>query len=184
MTTESFSSGEMILRAKESLFLAKEEMLQRTDEDVIERSRSTGGVNFSMEEAQSDEHPGESISTTSAPRRVVTPEATQSTTSRRVASRTPDHLVAAPRNSTVTPGPIPPSPVNSGTVTANGRGMRIVGNLLLGFVAVIWLLLLIGMIDNPDDVGETLGGGAVMTLVPFLFGVVLRRAGKRRGIAA
>jgi hypothetical protein len=183
MTTEFSSSDEMIRRAKESLRTEREDVLQRADEDLMERGRSTGGVNFSMEEVPSDEISGESISDTPARRRGITPEATRPTRTRRVASRAQDHLVVAPRKSRVTLGPIPPSPVNSGTVTANGRGMRIVGNVLLGFVAVIWLLLLIGMIDNPDDRSGAIGGGMVSTLIPFVLGLVLRRAGKRRAIA-
>ena len=69
-------------------------------------------------------------------------------------------------------------------MTGSGLWMRVVGNILLAFVVATWVLLLLGVIDNPDDLGETIGGGAVMTLVPFLFGLILRRAGKRRGIAA
>lgn len=90
----------------------------------------------------------------------------------------------APRGVRTVSVPVPPASFPSGSMTGSGLWMRVVGNILLAFVVATWVLLLLGVIDNPDDLGETIGGGAVMTLVPFLFGLILRRAGKRRGIAA
>jgi predicted Na+-dependent transporter len=61
--------------------------------------------------------------------------------------------------------------------------MRITSNLLFGFVAAMWVVLLIGMTGDPGDTGATFGGGLLITAIPFLVALVLRRAGNQRGIA-
>ena len=164
--------------------LETEDFLQMEEESIAERSTTAGGVSSSTGEEAPDEmlrgH------TSVAPSRRIRPDedAIRTVRTRRVKSTNLDHVVVAPRGTRTVSVPVPPSPFNTGSPTGSGRWMRVAGNLLLGVVAVIWVLLLIGTIDNPDDLGETIGGGAVMTLVPLLFGLVLRRAGKRRGIAA
>jgi hypothetical protein len=183
MTNDMPSSDELIRRAKQTLRLEKDDFLPKVDEDFAQRGVSIGGVNVSMGDGMPEEMRGETTPIASSGR-ARPPERVTQPARRRVASSTTDDVVLAPWSASSPPSPVPPSPFHTGSLAGSGRWMRGVGNLLLGFVAVIWVLLLIGLIDNPDDLGETIGGGAVITLVPFLFGLVLREAGKRRGIAA
>lgn len=175
MTTDIPSSDELIRRAKQTLRLETEDFLPKVDDELAIMGASTGDISFPTDGEPSSVTP----SVSARP-----PSDVESARQRRVESSSQDHLVVVPRRGKIASVPVPPSPFTSGSLTDSGRVMRIVGNLLIGIVAVVWVLLLIGLIDNPDDLGETLGGGAVMTLIPFLFGMVLRRAGKRRGIAA
>jgi hypothetical protein len=154
------------------------------DKDLAERGVPIASVSSSTGTEVLDESTRESTTEAPSGRTRPTEEVTLPGRQRRVASPVPEHIVVAPRSRTTVSVPIPPSPVNSGSLTGSGRWMRIVGNFLLAFVIATWVLLLIGVIDNPDDLGEAVGGGAVTTLVPLLLGVVLRRAGKRRGLAA
>ena len=184
MTTDMPSSDEMIRRAKETLSLEKDDFLPKVDEDLAERGMSMGTVASSMGDGKPSGMPRESTPIAPSGRAQPVERGAQQARSRRVTESTVDHLVVAPRKARTLSVPVPPSPFPSGSLTGSGLWMRVVGNLVLGVVAVMWVLLLIGLIDSPDDLGEIIGGGAVMTLVPFLFGLILRRAGKRRGIAA
>ncbi len=187
MAIEYLSSEEMIRRAKKKLLLAKEDFLPQVDSDLSDMGMAIGGVNFSMADEMVDEMPEEMPTPAMSDRMRVnqmTAQATRDTSrDRRVASSTPDHLVVTPRSEPSYSAPAPARPVNTGALTGSGRWMRVVGNLLVLFVAVMWGLLFIGLLDGPRDIGETVGGGVVITLVPLLFGLVLRRAGKRRGTA-
>lgn len=172
MTSDTPSSDEMIRRAKEALALAKEDFLPKVEDEVAALGMPMSDIGVEM--------PMEALPSTASQRPRPNPGSAQPERARRVGSSTPDHLVIARRIPTVTTGPVPPSNFSTGSLTGSGRWMRILGSVLLGFVAVIWVLLLIGAVDNTDDLGSTIGGGIVMTFVPFLLGLILRTAGKRR----
>jgi hypothetical protein len=183
MTTDMPSSDAMIRRAKETLVLEKDDFLPKVDEDLADRDISMGTVGSSVGDGMPSGMPRESTPIASSGRAQPIERVAQPVRSSRVTASTVDHLAVAPRKPRTLSVPVPPAPYASGSLTGSGLWMRVVGNLVLGVVAVIWVLLLIGLIDSPDDLGEIIGGGAVMTLVPLLFGLILRRAGKRRGIA-
>ena len=172
MTSDTLTSDEMIRQAKDALALAKEDFLPKVDAEVVARGMPTSDIGVEM--------PMEALPRTASQRPRPDPGSAQPERARRVGSSTPDHLVTARRIPTVTTGPVPPSDFSTGSLTGSGRWMRILGGVLLGFVAVMWVLLLIGAVDNPDDLRATIGGGIVMTFVPFLLGLILRTAGKRR----
>jgi hypothetical protein len=159
MTRDMPSSDEMIRRAKETLVLDQEDFVPKVQEELAERGVSIGDVGFPTD----DETLDQTMSVTPSPRTRPTSDA--------LPARTRRVLLA---------GPIPPSVYHTGASTAGGRGLRIVGNILLAFVALMWVLLLIGVAGNPDDAGAAVGGGAVMTIVPLILGLSFRRAGKRR----
>jgi len=176
----------MIRRAKETLRLAKDDFLPRVEAEVAERGMpmgGIGGVNFSMGDEMPEEMPTPAMTDRMRANQATAQPTRDTSRDRRVASSTPDHLVVAPSSEPSYSIPVPAWPANTGALTGSGKWMRVVGNLLVLFVVAMWGLLLIGLIDSPDDVGDTVGGGVVITLVPLLFGLVLRRAGKRRGTA-
>ena len=169
----------MIRRAKSKLRLAKEDFVPQVDKDLTDMGMAIGGVNFSMAEEIVEEMPDDMPTPAMSDRMRANQMTARDTRERRVASAALDHLVVAPSSQPSYSIPVPVWPANTGS----GRVLRIVGSLLLGFVAVIWVLLLIGLIDSPREVGDVVGGGVAITLVPLLFGLILRRAGKRRGTA-
>jgi hypothetical protein len=179
MTTEMPSSDELIRRAKENLHLERDDFLPKVDRD-----RSDLGVSMAYDPSMSDEPLDETMPTASSVRTPPTGNVTRQARARRVESSNEDPLVITPRAPRTISVPVPPSPFSSGSPGSPGRWMRILGTIILGAVAVFWVFLLIGAVDNPDDLGEAIGGGVGLTLVPVLFGVILRRAGQRRGLAA
>jgi hypothetical protein len=179
MTTEMPSSDELIRRAKENLHLERDDFLPKVDRDLADL-----GVSMDYALSTSDESLDETMPAASSVRTPPTGDFTRQARVRRVASSNEDHLVTAPRGVRTVSVPVPPSPFSSGGSENPGRWMRILGTIILGAVAVFWVFLLIGAVDNQDDLGEAIGGGVALTLVPVLFGVILRRAGQRRGIAA
>ena len=170
----------MIRLAKENLLLETDDFLPHVDKDLAERGVSVAGLSSSTGDEVLDDTSAEMDLTSSRSWTPGAPERTQPARARRVSSSVTDHFAVAPESVSASTGPIPAASYTAGGTTGTGLWMRIVGNLLLGFVAVIWVLLLIGAIDNPDDLGGAIGGGAASTFVPFLLGLVLRRAGKRR----
>jgi hypothetical protein len=62
--------------------------------------------------------------------------------------------------------------------------LRAIGSFMLLMVAGLWILLIIGLIGGESEVGDALGGGVVLTLIPFILGILLRRAGIRQGTRA
>ena len=183
MTTDFSGSDEMIRQAKESLRLEKEDFLPRAGENLGQAGISDTDVSVSTDEAMRGEVSRASTTATQPRRTSSKLNATPTVRERRVVQSNTEHLVVAPRKVRTVSVPAPPSAVASGSLTGSGRWLRVVGRILLGIVVVIWVLLLLGAIDNPDDLGAAIGGGAVTTLAPFLLGLVLLRAGKRRGIA-
>ncbi|MEN8239223.1 MAG: hypothetical protein ABFR53_08490 [Actinomycetota bacterium] len=179
MTTDMPSSDEMIRRAKEKLQLAKEDFLPMVEEDLVEAGMSIGGVDLSTGDEMFDEAPPVMPS----PQTRKIGEVAQSVRARRVESSSQEPLVVTSRSQDFSPHPLPPSPFSPISRETPGRWMLVVGNVILVFIALTWVMLLIGLITNPEDLGEAIGGGAVTTIVPFIFGLVLRRAGKRAGIA-
>lgn len=179
MTTEMPSSDELIRRAKETLHLESDDFLPKVDQDLTDMGVPMGDALFA-----GDESLDETMPTASPVRTAPTGDVARQGRVRRVASSTLDPLVVAPRGVRTVSVPVPPSPFSSGSTTNPGRWMRVLGTIILGAVAVFWVILLIGAVDNPDDLGEVIGGGVALTLVPVLFGTILRRAGQRRGIAA
>ena len=178
MTTDMPSSDELIRRAKETLHLEKDDFLPRVDEELADMGVSMGEARFPVD----DVTPGES--------RSVVPSGTtrstgyaESARTRRASTPVREHPDTDSWSAGTSPVPVPASPFHTGTLSGSGRWMRIVGSILLGIVAVIWVLLLIGLIDSPEGAGEVIGGGLVTTFIPFLIGLVLRRAGKRRATA-
>jgi hypothetical protein len=179
MTTEMPSSDELIRRAKENLHLERDVFLPKVEQDLADL-----GVSMDYSLSAGDGSLGDTTPTASSVRTPPTGDVTRQTRARRTASSTQDHVVAPPRAVRTVSVPVPPSPFSSGSSENPGRWMRILGTIILGAVAVFWVFLLIGAVDNQDDLGEAIGGGVGLTLVPVLFGVILRRAGQRRGIAA
>jgi len=182
MTTEFPSSDEMIRRAKESMNLAKDDVVAQVEQDLSERGASIGGTAASMGTATPGEMPDGAAELMGA-RRMRVREEIAATRTRRVSASDVDHLVVNRRAGSGLSVTVPPSDVNTGNATGGGRWLRIVGNILLGLAAAMWLILLIGLIANPDDLGATIGGGVITTFIPVLFGLLLRRAGDRRGVA-
>ena len=78
-----------------------------------------------------------------------------------------------------------PAPTDAGA-RRSGSGMilRAIGSFMLLMVAGLWILLIIGFIGGESEVGDALGGGVVLTLIPFILGMLLRRAGIRQGTRA
>jgi hypothetical protein len=179
MTTEMPSSDELIRRAKETLHLESDDFLPKVDQDLADMGVSIGFGQFG-----GDESLDESTPTASSVRTPPTGDVYRQARVRRVESSTQDHLATAPRNVRTVTVPVPPAAFSSGSSANSGRWMRILGTIILAGVAVFWVVLLIGTVDNPDDLGEVIGGGVGLTVVPFLFGTILRRAGRRRGMAA
>ncbi|MCL1588470.1 MAG: hypothetical protein M3092_08625 [Actinomycetia bacterium] len=179
MTTEMPSSDELIRRAKETLSLDRDDFLPKIDQDIADMRVSMGGVQF-----RGDASLDETTPTASSVRTPPTGDVYRQTRVRRVDSSTQDHLATAPRDVRTVSVPVPPSVFSGGGSENPGRWMRILGTIILAGVAVFWVFLLIGTVDNPDDLGEVIGGGVGLTLVPFLFGTILRRAGRRRGVVA
>ena len=179
MTTEMPSSDELIRRAKETLSLDRDDFLPKIDQDIADMGVSIGGVQF-----RGDASPDETTPTASSVRTPPTGDVYRETRVRRVDSSTQDRLVVAPRDARTVSVPVPPAAFSSGSSANSGRWMRVLGSIILAGVAVFWVFLLIGTVDNPDDLGEVIGGGVGLTVVPFLFGTILRRAGRRRGMAA
>jgi hypothetical protein len=181
MTRDTPSSDEMIRRAKETLHLEKDDFLPKVGEELASMGVSIRDVSFPTD----DEMPGEQRSTRASvgagSPNAPTPQPLRT---RRVAHSGQDSLVVPSRSVGTVSVPVPPSPAASGSLTGSGVWLRVLGGVLLGFVAVIWVLLLIGAIDNPDDLGAAIGGGAITTLVPFVLGLVFLRAGKRRATMA
>jgi len=175
----------MIRRAKESLQLEKEDFLPRAGENLGQAGISDADIGSSASDVTPRDVSGAAttVARPSRPSRTSPNiDSTATVRERRVAQSRTEHLVVAPRSVRTVSVPVPPAAAASGSLTGSGLWLRVVGRILLGFVAVIWVLLLIGAIDNPDDLGTAIGGGAVTTLVPFLLGLVLLRAGKRRGV--
>ncbi len=180
MAREYPSSDELIRRAKESARLSDQDVLSKVDQDLSEHGLSIGGVDFSM----ADDEPA-----TPAP--VVPPSAPAPPAGsmrqpgtpgrmRRVESLHQEHLQVPSRRSRGASGPAPASDVSSGSEQRSGGGVRLLGKAVLAFVAVVWLLLLIGAPSSATPIGELLAGGVVITFIPFLFGVLLLRAGRNR----
>lgn len=159
MTRDTPSSDEMIRRAKETLHLGTEDYVPKVEQELAEIGVSIADVSFPTNDDMLDET------------RSVTPPVRSRPTSIAQPARTTRVLSA---------GPVPPAVYTTGASATAGRGLRIVGNVLLAFVALMWVLLLIGVAGDPDDAGAAIGGGAVMTTVPLLLGLIFRRAGKRR----
>jgi len=173
------SSDELIRRAKETLQLDRDDFLPKIDHDIADMGVSIGDGQFGRDASLDEPTP-----TASSVRTPPTGDVYRQTRARRVDSSDQDRLVVAPRDVRTVAVPVPPSPFSSGSSSNPGRWMRVLGTIILGAVAVFWVVLLIGAVDNPDDLGEAIGGGVGLTVVPFLFGTILRRAGRRRGIAA
>jgi hypothetical protein len=179
MTTEMPSSDELIRRAKETLHLESDDFLPKVDQEITDMGVPMGDAQFA-----GDESLDESMPTASPVRTPPTGDVARQTRLRRPSSSNQERPVVVPRARRTVSVPVPPSPFSSGSPTNPGRWMRILGTIILGAVAVFWVVLLIGAVDNPDDLGELIGGGVALTLVPVLFGTILRRAGQRRSIAA
>ena len=178
MTTEMPTSDELIRRAKETLHLESDDFLPKVDQDLADMGVSIGDGQFGGDESLDETTP-----TASSVRTPPTGDVYRQSRVRRVDSSTQDHLAMAPRDVGTISVPVPPSPFSSGSANP-GRWMRVLGTIILGAVAVFWVVLLIGAVDNPDDLGKVIGEGVGLTVVPFLFGTILRRAGQRRGMAA
>ena len=178
MTTDMPSSDELIRRAKENLHLDRDDFLPKLDHDIADMGVSIGDARLGGGESLDETMP-----TASSVRTPPTGDVYRQARVMRVDSSDQDHLAMAPRDVRTVAAPVPPSPFSSGSVNP-GRWMRILGTIILGAVAVFWVVLLIDAIDNPDDLGEVIGEGVGLTVVPFLFGTILRRAGRRRGMAA
>jgi hypothetical protein len=182
MTTDFPSSDEMIRRAKASMLLDKEDVVAMVDQDLSERGIAIAGAGGSMATVMPETMREDGAAHMPSGRMRVRDEIA-ATRSRRVPSSDVDSLVVEHRAESVPSVTVPPSQVNTGNITGDGRWMRLIGNILLGFAAAMWLILIIGLIDNPDDLGATVGGGVITTFIPVLFGIVLRRAGRNRGVA-
>jgi len=179
MTTDMPSSDELIRRAKETLSLDRDDFLPKIDQDIADRGVSMGGPQF-----VGDGPLDETTPTASSVRTPPTGDVYRQARVRRVEASDQDRLVAAPRDVRTVVVPVPPSVFSSGSSADSGRWMRVLGTIIIGAVAVFWVVLLLGAVDNPDDLGEVIGEGVGLTVVPFLFGTILRRAGRRRGMAA
>jgi hypothetical protein len=179
MTTEMPSSDELIRRAKETLHLERDDFLPKIDQDLADMGVSMGDARLA-----GDESLGVKMPTVPSVRTPPTRDVARDARTRRVASASTDHIVVAPRDVQTVSVPVPPSPFSSGGSANRGRWMRILGTIILGVVAVAWVVLLIDAVDDPDSLGEAIGKGVGLTLVPALLGMILRRAGQRRGIAA
>lgn len=67
------------------------------------------------------------------------------------------------------------------TTQGSGKVARIIGIVLLVGVAIFWLLVIVGLFSDPTDIGEAIGGVAVVTALPFLLGrYLVRRANRAR----
>ncbi len=83
-------------------------------------------------------------------------------------SRVPTHAAAgsvAPRTDTASKGT---------------KAWRVLGIVILGSIAALWALLILGIALDPSDAGEAIGGAAILTVIPATFGVYsLRRSANR-----
>ncbi len=113
---------------------------------------------------------------------VLTPE---------VAKQTVDDPVAIPVSTPDPPSrPISQDPVASPAeaippwnpaTRGSGKAARIIGIVLLVGVAALWLLVIVGLFSDPTDIGEAIGGVAVVTALPFLLGrYFVRRANRAK----
>lgn len=66
------------------------------------------------------------------------------------------------------------------SASKGARAWRVLGIVILGSVAVLWALLILGVALDPSDAGEAIGGAAILTVIPATFGVYsLRRSAHR-----
>lgn len=160
MEIETPSSDELIKRAKESLLFAAEEesALVESPEavDVASKSLTATDAVITQRPVQSRRKPAP------AARRRADPFTEEQ----------------RPRRTAQPSAPVPPSvPV---TGSRSGRFLRFAGTFILVMMALFWISLLIGIIDDPGAIGEILGGGVVLSVIPVIVGMSLRRAGSRR----
>ncbi len=80
------------------------------------------------------------------------------------------------------PAPAAAYPSGFGGTGENASGkpvLRALGLLILLALAGLWVLLIIGAAGNPDEAASVLGGGVVLTAIPFIVALLLLRAGRR-----
>ncbi|VAV97055.1 hypothetical protein MNBD_ACTINO01-691 [hydrothermal vent metagenome] len=83
--------------------------------------------------------------------------------------------------------PVPATAYPTGFGGSDGRSgnasgkpvLRAFGLFILLALAGLWVLLIIGAVGSPDEAASILGGGVVLTAVPFIVALLLLRAARR-----
>ncbi|MCL1598973.1 MAG: hypothetical protein M3094_07300, partial [Actinomycetia bacterium] len=78
--------------------------------------------------------------------------------------------------------PMAPYPASSSETSRRGGGNTVllaVGWFLLIAMAGVWVLLLIGAAQDPDNAGSVIGGGVVLTAIPLILAFLIFRAARR-----
>jgi hypothetical protein len=178
------SSEELIKRAKAdfapTVYSRTYTVISRAEdiEAMIEETMNSGAIAEMMAENMAEAMDAEAMLEPGVGPDVRMPEFRRPST-----GRPPEH---APRveHMQVPPAPLPSdSPVGFGSdAGADGNGaLRAVGLFILLAIAGFWLLLLIGAVQDPDNAGSVIGGGIVLTAIPFVIAVLLiRRARKAK----
>ncbi len=95
-------------------------------------------------------------------------------------------MPSAPRTpvpvTSMQPVPATAPPTGFGGTGENASGkpvLRAFGLFILLALAGLWVLLIIGAAGSPDEAASVLGGGLVLTVIPFIVALLLLRAARR-----
>jgi len=176
------SSDELIRRAKEdfapTVYSRTYRVVSRAEdiEAMVEETLHTDAMAQAMAESLAEEMDPETMMGSRAAR-----DAVMSRSSRPSPARPVEH---APRveHIQVSPSGFPSSsPVATGSDggSTGGSALGALGVFILLAVAGLWALLLIGVVQDPGDAGDVIGGGVVLTAIPLLIGFLLIRKSRK-----
>ncbi len=181
------TSDELIRRAKKdfapTVYSRTYRVVSRAEdiEKMVEETMNTDAMGEAMAQAMDagtmtdmmDTLPP--MDTTDRENRMASDRRSQAPTPRRV-----EHLTTT----TTTSGPVPEASYPSGSAGNSGTGggnaaLRAVGVFLLLAMGGLWILLLIGAVQDPDNAGSVIGGGVVLTAIPLLLAFLLLRKSRK-----